>query len=164
MERAWLWVTSGSIWLPWWLSGKESTFQSRWCKRRGFDPWVRKIPWGGNGNLSSILAWKRPWTEEPGGLQSMGSQRIGCNWAPEHTHTDSTSPRALRPQTGRLIFWTLVFSSVKGNDSSLESRYGGQSGVGIEKLGGSLSPGSGRGQRPGEEQSGQCATGGADPA
>ena len=26
---------------------------------------------------SSILAWKIPWTEEPGGLQSMGSQRIG---------------------------------------------------------------------------------------
>ena len=26
---------------------------------------------------SSILAWKLPWTEEPGGLQSMGSQRVG---------------------------------------------------------------------------------------
>ena len=26
---------------------------------------------------SSILAWKIPWTEEPGGLQSMGSQRAG---------------------------------------------------------------------------------------
>ena len=26
---------------------------------------------------SSILAWKIPWTEEPGGLQSMGSQRFG---------------------------------------------------------------------------------------
>ena len=25
---------------------------------------------------SSILAWKMPWTEEPGGLQSMGSQRV----------------------------------------------------------------------------------------
>ena len=28
---------------------------------------------------SSILAWDIPWTEEPGGLQSMGSQRVGCN-------------------------------------------------------------------------------------
>ena len=27
---------------------------------------------------SSILAWKIPWTEEPGTLQSMGSQRVGC--------------------------------------------------------------------------------------
>ena len=26
---------------------------------------------------SSILAWKIPWTEEPGGLQSMGSQLVG---------------------------------------------------------------------------------------
>ena len=26
---------------------------------------------------SSILAWKIPWAEEPGGLQSMGSQRVG---------------------------------------------------------------------------------------
>ena len=30
---------------------------------------------------SSILIWKIPWTEEPGGLQSMGSQRIRHNWA-----------------------------------------------------------------------------------
>ena len=28
---------------------------------------------------SSIFAWKIPWTEEPGGLQSMGSQRVGHN-------------------------------------------------------------------------------------
>ena len=30
---------------------------------------------------SSILAWRIPWTEEPGGLQSTGSQRVGHNWA-----------------------------------------------------------------------------------
>ena len=30
---------------------------------------------------SSIHAWKIPWTEEPGGLQCMGSQRVGHNWA-----------------------------------------------------------------------------------
>ena len=28
-------------------------------------------------NHSSILAWEIPWTEEPGGLQSIGSQRVG---------------------------------------------------------------------------------------
>ena len=28
---------------------------------------------------SSILAWRIPWTEEPGGLQSIGSQRVGHN-------------------------------------------------------------------------------------
>ena len=30
---------------------------------------------------SSTLAWKIPWTEKPGGLQSMGSQRVGHDWA-----------------------------------------------------------------------------------
>ena len=30
---------------------------------------------------SSILTWKIPWMEEPGGLQSTGSQRVGHNWA-----------------------------------------------------------------------------------
>ena len=32
---------------------------------------------------SSILVWEIPWTEKPGGLQSMGSQRVGhnSNWA-----------------------------------------------------------------------------------
>ena len=36
---------------------------------------------------SSPLAWKIPWMEEPGGLQSMGSQRAEHNLATEHTHT-----------------------------------------------------------------------------
>ena len=31
----------------------------------------------GMATLSNILAWRIPWTEEPGGLQSMGSQRVG---------------------------------------------------------------------------------------
>ena len=31
-------------------------------------------------NHSSILAWKISWTEEPGGLKSMGSQRVGHDW------------------------------------------------------------------------------------
>ena len=31
----------------------------------------------GMATHSSILAWRMPWTEEPGGLQSMGSQRVG---------------------------------------------------------------------------------------
>ena len=45
---------------------------------------IQKIPIGylfytGEGMVtySSTLAWKIPWTEEPGGLQSMGSLRVG---------------------------------------------------------------------------------------
>ena len=37
---------------------------------------------------SSILAWRIPWTEEPGGLQSMRSERVGHDGAAlTHTHT-----------------------------------------------------------------------------
>ena len=35
---------------------------------------------------SSILAWKIPWTEEPSGLQSEGSQRVRHDWTTEHVH------------------------------------------------------------------------------
>ena len=35
---------------------------------------------------SSILAWKIPWTEEPGEPQSLGSQRVGHDLATEHKH------------------------------------------------------------------------------
>ena len=43
------------------------------CKRLfGFGCWKDK-------SLSSTLAWKIPWTEEPGRLQSMGSRRVGHN-------------------------------------------------------------------------------------
>ena len=38
------------------------------CRRPGFDPWVRKIPWGRE---------QPPTPGEPGGLQSTGSQRVG---------------------------------------------------------------------------------------
>ena len=48
----------------------------------------------GNGNLSSILAWRIPRTEEPGGLQSMPSHRAGYNWATNtHTHTHTHTER-----------------------------------------------------------------------
>ena len=56
--------------LPRWLNGEKSACH---CRRYRFDPWVGKILWG--------RKWKIPWTEEPGGLQSMGSQRVGHDLA-----------------------------------------------------------------------------------
>ena len=42
----------------------------------GLIPGWGRSPGEGNGNTSNcILAWEIPWTEEPGGLQSMGSQK-----------------------------------------------------------------------------------------
>ena len=47
-----------------------------------FKPWVRKIPLEKEmATHSSILAWRIPWTKEPGELQSMGSQRAGHDLA-----------------------------------------------------------------------------------
>ena len=40
---------------------------------------------------SSILAWRIPWTVEPGGLQSMGSQRVGHDLVTEQKKTKQTT-------------------------------------------------------------------------
>ena len=43
----------------------------------GSIPGLGRSPGEETATHSSTLAWKIPWTEEPGGLQSMGSQRVG---------------------------------------------------------------------------------------
>ena len=50
------------------------------------ETWVRSLGWEDTlekemATHSSPLAWKIPWTEEPGRLQSMGLQRVGHDWA-----------------------------------------------------------------------------------
>ena len=44
---------------------------------------------------SNILAWEIPWTEEPGGLQSVGARRVGQDISTEHacTHALNTKTR-----------------------------------------------------------------------
>ena len=54
------------------------------------ETWVRSLSWEdplekGMATHSSTLTWRIPWTEEPGGLQSMGSQRVGHDKA-TNTH------------------------------------------------------------------------------
>ena len=49
--------------------------QCRRCRTHWLDPWVWKIPWSRKYH-PSILAWEIPWTEEPGGLQSMGHKEL----------------------------------------------------------------------------------------
>ena len=54
----------------------------------GFSPWVEKIPWRRAWQPTPILLLGEfPWTEEPGGLQSTGSQRVGYNWTTRHSTT-----------------------------------------------------------------------------
>ena len=53
--------------------GKESSLMQ--------ETWVQSLGWEDPLAVhSSILAWRIPWTEEPGRLQSMGSQRVRHNW------------------------------------------------------------------------------------
>ena len=73
-------------------SGKELTCQCRRDVRDvGSTPGLGRPPGGGQATHSSILAWRIPWSEEPGGLQSMESQREGQN------------PKQLRTQRGDII-------------------------------------------------------------
>ena len=57
--------------LLWWLSGKESTYQAG---EAGSISGSGRSPGEGMAIHSSILAWEIAWTEEPGRLESMGSQ------------------------------------------------------------------------------------------
>ena len=54
----------------------------------------------------SILVWKIPWTEEPGGLQSKGLHRVRCDWAQRthtHTHTHITNVDSSSEQLNHLM-------------------------------------------------------------
>ena len=58
-------------------AGKESTCNAGDVGDVGSIPGSGKSPREGNATHSSILAWRISWTEEPRGLQCMGSQRVG---------------------------------------------------------------------------------------
>jgi len=57
-------------------SGKEATFQYRRHKRCVQSLGLEDPLEEGLATYSSILAWRIPWTEGPGGIQSIGSQRV----------------------------------------------------------------------------------------
>ena len=58
-------------------SGKEPACQCRKHKRWEFDPWVRKISGSRKWQRTLVfLPGECPWTDEPGGLQSTGSQKV----------------------------------------------------------------------------------------
>ena len=66
------------------------------------ETWIWSLYWDGPlekgmATHSSILAWRIPWTEEPGGVHSMGSQRVGHSWGTNtHTHTHTQYARTER--------------------------------------------------------------------
>ena len=70
--------------LPWWFRWK------RICLQHGkprFPGLGRSPGWGHGKPFQYSLPGESPWTEEPGRLESMGSQRVRYDWATKHTHT-----------------------------------------------------------------------------
>ena len=72
---------------------------------------------------SSILAWRIPWTEEPGGLQSTGSQRVGHDWVISLSLSYSyTMPeKAMAPHSSTLA-WKIPWTEEPGRLQSMESQ------------------------------------------
>ena len=64
----------------------DSTMQEIWVQSLDWEDLLEKEM----ATHSSILAWRIPWMEEPGGLQSLGLQRVGhdlVTLATKHTHS-----------------------------------------------------------------------------
>ena len=59
---------------------------------------------------SGILAWRIPWTEKPGGLQSTGSKRVGYDWSDSaHMQTAWKIPKTcILSLTGTKLYWKLI--------------------------------------------------------
>ena len=76
--------------LPRWLCGKESACQCKRHRRRVWSLGWEDLLEEEMTTPSSILDWRIPWIEEPGGLQSMGSQGVVHDWATEQTLTITT--------------------------------------------------------------------------
>ena len=94
--------------LPWWLSSKEST-----CNEGDSGSILRSArpPEEGMATHSIIVAWRIPWTEEPGGLHPWGdkesdtietTEHIGAH-VRAHTHTHTHTYPHLHPHTFSMV-------------------------------------------------------------
>ena len=63
------------------LVGKNHLANAGDVRDVGLIPGWGRSPGEGHATYSSILAWRIPWTEEPGGLRSIGSQRVRHDWS-----------------------------------------------------------------------------------
>ena len=106
---------SGIYWVPPLACGTSLVAQTVKHPPTMWETWVQSLGWDDllekeMATHSSILAWKIPWMEEPGRLQSMGLQRGGHNWATSqmsvlqyvHIHTHSHMYNIIPP----IIMWT----------------------------------------------------------
>ena len=73
------------MWVPDKTGKNLPTMQKTWVRSLGQEDPLEK----GMATHSSILAWRIPWTEEPGRLHSMGTQRVRHDCVTTHTHMQS---------------------------------------------------------------------------
>ena len=81
---------------------KESAHNVGWSLSQG-DPLEKEV-----ATYSGILAWRIPWTEEPGRLQSTGLQRVRHNWE-TNTHTHAVADVSRKSHTTDLFFFFFHF-------------------------------------------------------
>ena len=76
---------SSILGFPWWQTVKNlPVMQETWVQFLDWEDPLEK----GTATHSSTLAWRILWTEEPGGLQSMGSQRVGHDRVTERAYKE----------------------------------------------------------------------------
>ena len=63
------------------LAVKNPSANAEDLRNKGLIPGSGRFPWRRAWQPTSSLAWIIPWTEEPGWVQSMGSQRVGHDWS-----------------------------------------------------------------------------------
>ena len=107
----------GNYRLPWWLSDKQSASNAGDASSI---PGLGRFYGEGNGNPLQYFVWRIPWTEEPGGLQSMGLQRVRHDWV-TNSYKPKSKKHKVRQGKELMIFcwWAglvkfLMYPGVKG--------------------------------------------------
>ena len=77
-------MSQHNSWASWHTPANAGDTGEMWVQSLGQEDPVK----GEIAACPSIIAWKIPWTVEPGELQSMGLQRVGCDWAQHNSRTD----------------------------------------------------------------------------
>ena len=87
------------------MVNKLPTVLETWIWPLGQDDPLEK----GMASHSNILAWRIPWTEEPGGLQSMGSQRVRWDWASNKNFHKKIEKKQKQKHSKRFVNFVHLF-------------------------------------------------------
>ena len=120
-QWTWVWVNSGS----WWWTGRPGVLQfmgservrhdgateMNWCCEKSK---VRCTLEKAMATHSSTLAWRIPWTEEPGRLRSMGLQRVGKDWVTSLHSLHTLSLKKEMATHSSVLAWRIPWTEEPG--------------------------------------------------